>query len=235
MNSCFICKNSIKSPNAKTCSFVCRERKKFLDKIDRIQLKFNHPLKKIIKDSYEFTGDMKKVAEVIGLNRTDTYGIIKIFNHFGIKRKPPGGFKIGGITDPASKVYRKNKIRMIYNNPSTDPKIRRKMSQGKSKHLLENQSKMTKYVAKILAKYEINFIQEKVVDIYIIDFAIGNIVLEIDGRGHYWRSHKDRKRDAFLISKGWKIIRINGDSRHLNRLGRKLKKFILSDQIPRRN
>ncbi len=235
MNACPICGNPIKTKNAMTCSWTCRERKKFLDKIERIQSKFKHPLKEIIHSTYNSGQTTRDIAQIIGLNRTDTHGIQHIFNHFGIKRRPGGGLKPGGITDSGSEAYRKNKIRMIYNNPSTNPIIRRKMTMGKSKHLLENQSEMTKYVARMLTKYRVNFIQEKVVDIYIIDFAIGNIGLEIDGRGHYGRFQKDRKRDAFLVSQGWKIIRIKGDMRKSSSFKRNLKKLIVSGQIPSRN
>jgi len=223
MNTCPICGKKIKTKGAKTCSYKCRERKKFLDKIDNIQSKFKDPLKKILENAYNSGKSLCEIAEFIGLNRTNTYGIQNIFNHFEIKRRQVGGFIKGGITDPSSEAYRKNKIRMINNNPSTHPEIRKKMSIGKSRSLLKNQSKMTLYVANFLLKNKVNFIQEKVVDKYILDFAIENIDLEIDGKGHYSKKHKDKERDD------------NGDTKHLNQLRRKLKKLIASGQIPRSN
>ena len=235
MNTCIICGCPVKSRGSKTCSFACRERNKFLDKVESIQSRFDYPLKEIIESLYSEGLSMKQICEMLGYNPASSHCHIKLFNHFGITRRISGGFKKGGITDPTSIVYRKNKTRMIHNNPSTDPIIRRKMNIGKAKHLLENQSEMTKYVVKILTKYKVDFIQEKPVDIYIIDFVIGNIGLEIDGRGHSKRSQKDRKRDILLTSQGWKIIRINGDMRKPNSLRRKLENLILSGQIPSGN
>jgi len=235
MNACPVCGNPIKTRNAKTCSFTCRERKKFLNWIGKIQSKFKEPLEKIISDAYNSGKYLFEVAEIIGLSRNNTHGIQNIFEHFRIKRRPRGGSVSCGISDSTSEAYRKNKIRMIYNNPSHNPRIRRKMTESFRKHLLKKQSEMTKFVANIFKEFNVDFIQEKVVNTYIIDFAIKNIALEIDGRGHYDRIENDRKRDRFLISQGWKIIRVKADSRFPHRLRRKLENLIISGQIPNRD
>ncbi len=235
MNACPICGNPIRIRNAKTCSYACRERKKFLNWIKNIQSKFKEPLKNIISDTYNSGKSLLDIAEIVGLSRNNTHGIQNIFNHFGIKRRSGGGFKRGSVTDPASEVYRNNKIRMIHNNPSTDPEIRKKMSQGMAKSLLKNQSEMTKFVVNILKEFNVDFIQEKVVDKYILDFAINNIDLEIDGKVHWERRQRDQKRDRKLISFGWKIIRIQARVDRLPNLRRKLKELILSGQIPSRD
>lgn len=235
MNLCIICGKPIKSWNANTCSLACRERKKFLDKIKIIQYRFKQPLKKIISDAYNSGKHMFEVAEILGINPSNTHTTQNIFNHFGIKRRPVGGFKIGGITDPSSKAYRKNKIRMIHNNPSLNPGIKKRMAINRSKYLLKNQSKMTKFAVNVLKEFNIDFIQEKPVNFYILDFAIDNINLEIDGKNHWQRKQHDQKRDKKLVSLGWKVIRIQAHIDRLPSLRRKLIKFIISGQIPSRD
>ena len=231
----FICGSRVHYKTSNTCSLICREKMRFLNKIEFIQSQFDYPLKDIIESLYNEGLSMKQICEMLGYNPTSSHCHIKLFNYFKIKRRPIGGKKPGGITDPHSRAFKENRIRMIENNPSCDPKIRAKMNIGYRQYLLKTQSEMTKMVADILRKYGINFIQEKMEGKYLIDFAIGNIALEIDGRGHYSHSSRDKIKDTFLASKGWKIIRINGDSRYLHRLRRKLKELILSGQISGRN
>ena len=199
MNVCPVCGNPVKFRNTKTCSYTCRERKKFLNKIDRIQSKFKEPLKKVISDAYNSGKYLPDVAEIIGLKRNDTHGIKNIFNHFGIKRRPRGGNTRGNVI-------------WLRNNPS----------------------KLTRFVMKILDQFKIRYEHEKPVDKYILDFAIGNIDLEIDGSIHYGKEfeEKDRKRDIKLSSIGWKVIRVYGVIKFPHRVRRKLEQLIISGQIP---
>lgn len=235
MNTCIVCGRPNKSRNSKTCSFTCRERKKFLDKVESIQSQLDYPLKEIIESLYNEGLHMWQACEMLGYHPLSSHCHMKLFDHFDIKRRPPGGNWIGGITDPTSEAYRKNIARMINNNPSANPEIRKKMNLRKAKHLLANQSELTKLAVKILKEFNVDFVQEKLADKYILDFAIDNIDLEIDGRGHYGHLEKDMERDSVLSSLGWKIIRINADIRRPHILRRNLKKLIISGQIPSRN
>jgi len=52
--------------------------------------------------------------------------------------------------------------------------------------------------------------RERPCGFYFIDFAFEDqmIALEIDGKQHALRQDSDKKKDAYLLSKGWKVYRI---------------------------
>lgn len=56
----------------------------------------------------------------------------------------------------------------------------------------------------------IRFIQQYIVKPFIADIFISdtNILVEIDGNSHEGREEYDRRRDAYLAAKGYRIIRI---------------------------
>jgi very-short-patch-repair endonuclease len=58
---------------------------------------------------------------------------------------------------------------------------------------------------------------------YIVDFVChaAHLVIEIDGGQHYERIHlaRDRRRDAFLASKGFQVLRFNNHDVLTNRAG----------------
>lgn len=49
---------------------------------------------------------------------------------------------------------------------------------------------------------------------YRLDFAIPDLKIAIECDGEHWHkknNHKDRKRDWFMIKRGWKILRFRGN------------------------
>ena len=69
-----------------------------------------------------------------------------------------------------------------------------------------------KYFMTVLMNAKIKFVFEKKAGRYFIDFALskGRIALEIDGSQHKWpdRKKKDQKKDEYLVSKRWRVLRI---------------------------
>lgn len=78
-------------------------------------------------------------------------------------------------------------------------------------------------------KLSLSYEREKKVGKYFIDFAIGNIAIEIDGVQHEREDRKihDEVRDEFLESQGWKIYRVKwkNDNMHSKKLEELLKKL----------
>ena len=63
-----------------------------------------------------------------------------------------------------------------------------------------------------LRLYPVRFIRQKVIGRYVVDFycAKANLVIELDGSGHYTEKGKqyDEERTAFLEGYGLKVVRI---------------------------
>ena len=81
----------------------------------------------------------------------------------------------------------------------------------------QSRNKLTLSYPEILARdklkeLKIYFIRELRINKYFIDFALPDlkIAIEIDGQQHKLKERKksDIKKDAFLNSRGWKVIRI---------------------------
>lgn len=75
-----------------------------------------------------------------------------------------------------------------------------------------SQSKPEREAEQILLNYGLEFAKEHRVGKYFLDFAFvkEKVDLEIDGRQHEDAEVriKDDKRDRFLISLGWKVVRV---------------------------
>ena len=67
-----------------------------------------------------------------------------------------------------------------------------------------------KFWERVLHNNKINYIREKTVGKYFLDFVIGDIDLEIDGKQHRYkeRHESDLKRDEFLRKQGYFVYRI---------------------------
>lgn len=62
----------------------------------------------------------------------------------------------------------------------------------------------------VLLNNDIKYEREKHIDKYFLDFAIGSVDLEIDGKQHEYddRKKSDEERDAYLTSIGYSVYRI---------------------------
>lgn len=63
---------------------------------------------------------------------------------------------------------------------------------------------------RVLENNKIEYVREKKVGKYFLDFVIGNLDLEIDGKQHQYKERKesDLKRDEFLRNEGYFVYRI---------------------------
>ena len=52
------------------------------------------------------------------------------------------------------------------------------------------------------------------IDNYIVDFLCtdNKLIIELDGSQHFENSNYDKKRDEYLSSKGYKVVRITNDN-----------------------
>ena len=90
-----------------------------------------------------------------------------------------------------------------------------------AKILRKNMTKEEKHLwYDFLRIYPVRFIRQKVIGKYIVDFycAKANLVIELDGSGHYTEGGKeyDAQRTAFLNQYGLKVIRIPNTEIHKN-------------------
>lgn len=110
--------------------------------------------------------------------------------------------------------YRKFHVK---HSPDSIEKQRQKMKGRKRWHIYGNMMSFPeRYFKKILTDNRIKFEQEVFIKNentkhgYFLDFKIGNIDLEIDGKQHKFpdRAKRDEVRDDFLRSKGYFVYRI---------------------------
>ncbi len=90
-----------------------------------------------------------------------------------------------------------------------------------AKTLRKNMTKEEKHLwYDFLRIYPVRFIRQKVIGKYIVDFycAKANLVIELDGSGHYTEDGKeyDAQRTKFLEQYGLKVIRIPNTEIHKN-------------------
>jgi len=83
-----------------------------------------------------------------------------------------------------------------------------------AKELRKNMTKEERHLwYDFLRDYPVRFLRQKILGKYIVDFycAKANLVVELDGSGHYSDEglENDRKRTAYLTQYGLKIIRIS--------------------------
>lgn len=114
------------------------------------------------------------------------------------------------------------------NNPAKHPDVRRKISEAKKrdnpglmpmllanrKRRLKRPSSLERKMARALAHAGIPFVREYQVGRYFIDFALVPIKVAIECDGSRWHDlnrEKDRRRDNYLRSWGWLVLRYRGE------------------------
>lgn len=197
---------SLKTENRKFCSLDCC-------------LKNNNRILKMNREDVN-----KKISKK--MKKIDSKGIcLNCHSEFEKRRK--------------TTVYcsRKCQSKHISNKPENKERISRLFSvltkkrhdEGDTRIGWQHRNKFSlSYPEKVTFDYliyhSIEFERELKVGKYFIDFAFINkkIALEIDGRTHddIEVIKKDRRKDKFLKSKGWKICRIKwiNDNKHFDRL-----------------
>lgn len=104
---------------------------------------------------------------------------------------------------------------------------KRKISEKRKQYLLENPDKVPYklnhyskgrsyaevYWKAVLDSHDLKYIEQYQIGLYSLDFAFvdAKIDLEIDGNQHFLDErivNSDKRRDEFLTSQGWQVIRI---------------------------
>lgn len=134
-----------------------------------------------------------------------------------------------GLDKPEISLETREKLRQNSLNRKHTEETKRKISEKRSQYLKDHPDKVPyklnhysqgrsypeEYWKIILDSNNINYIEQYQIGPYQLDFAIFNlnlkIDLEIDGDQHYLDERivaSDKRRNAYLYDKGWKIIRI---------------------------
>ncbi len=84
---------------------------------------------------------------------------------------------------------------------------------------------------------ELNYISQKVIGNYIVDFVVGKKIIEIDGASHF-EAHQavyDKERTDYLEKCGYEVIRVRNEhivSFDMNRLKIKTKRIVAKPILP---
>ena len=109
----------------------------------------------------------------------------------------------GPLSEETKKKISQSRIKYLRENPDMVPYRLNHYSQGRSYP--------EEYWKGVLDSNGISYIEQLQIGPYQLDFAIGNIDLEIDGYQHYLDERivaSDKRRNEYLENLGWKIIRI---------------------------
>ncbi len=89
-----------------------------------------------------------------------------------------------------------------------------------NRRLAGNRNKMTypeKVAFDFLTRNSISFEHQKQIGKYFVDFCVNDVIIEIDG-ARWHNAEKDKIRDSFLESLGYKVYRIDSKERIDNRI-----------------
>ena len=166
--------------------------------------------------SFSSRKNRKETNRKISLSILERRNFIKLKTDFTVRYCKDCHKKLGfrNKTGYCRSCYRKFHVE---HTPESIEKQRQKMKGRKRWHIYGNMMSFPeKYFKKILTDNRIEFEQEVFIKNentkhgYFLDFKIGNIDLEIDGKQHKFpdRAKRDEERDAFLRSKGYFVYRI---------------------------
>ncbi len=130
-------------------------------------------------------------------------------------------------SDATRKKISLSRIKFLDEHPHMVPYVLNHKSKG--------ESYPERYWREVLTDHGIDFIQEHRVSRYRIDFAIGNVALEIDGEQHYVDErvkNSDLRRNEVLARLGWKTIRVRwAEYQRLDEAEKERFRFSLLDKI----
>jgi len=114
--------------------------------------------------------------------------------------------------DSSNRLAAKHSARMKENNPSHNKESKEKICSSLAKTLKSNPTFHENLFIEFFKSAGIDFEHQKIVGNYIADFAIGSLLIELDGRGHSSRKTTDRIRDKALNDLGFDVVRVDQDS-----------------------
>jgi very-short-patch-repair endonuclease len=119
------------------------------------------------------------------------------------KKLSDAGKSRGPLSEETKKKISESRIKYLRENPHMVP--------YKLNHYSKGRSYPEEYWKAILDTHGISYVEQYQIGPYQLDFAIGNVDLEIDGDQHYLDERvvaSDKRRNEYLKNLGWKIIRI---------------------------
>ncbi len=134
-----------------------------------------------------------------------------------------------GLTKDTDDRVKKASERLVANNPSKNPEVRKKMTESFRKTMIEHPerhpnfimnkkgfiSSIEKKMKALLDNLCIEYAQQLPIRQYFVDFAIEKEKICIECDGHYWHTEKTKERDAKrqleIESLGWTVIRFGED------------------------
>tara|TARA_R110000850_G_scaffold54418_1_gene129580 strand:- start:163 stop:906 length:744 start_codon:yes stop_codon:yes gene_type:complete len=126
----------------------------------------------------------------------------------------PVGDKHWSKTNPSllAKCANESSLRMSKRNPISKPGVAELIAQTKSVLYFANPTFHEGLFIDILDSLGVTYEFQTPIGKYIADFKVGNVLVELDGRGHASRKATDIIRDQFLCGLGFYVVRINQDS-----------------------
>lgn len=106
---------------------------------------------------------------------------------------------------------KKENLKTYWKNLSYEEKIKR--TEKARLKCRANPSSIEIAISLVLEELEIEFASQKLIGAYIVDFYLPNRNLVIECDGDYWHGsdrakEHDKKKDLFLESKGYKVLRL---------------------------
>lgn len=112
----------------------------------------------------------------------------------------------------------------------------RELLAERSKNMLDSPTPIEVELSKKLDRIGVYYIRQHVISPYIVDFYIPgrNLIIEADGKIHLQHKDYDAKRDKYLKSLGYRIIRLSG-RRVFNMKTSELRRVIFNIQVSKRS
>lgn len=127
--------------------------------------------------------------------------------------RPSGDTHWGKLnTEAWDKKSRESSTRMSKNNPIHKDGVAELIAKTNSKKWKEEPTLHESLIITLFDSLNVPYDFQMPVSKYVPDFVVyGNIIVEIDGRGHASRKTTDRIRDKALCDIGFFVVRINQD------------------------
>lgn len=114
--------------------------------------------------------------------------------------------------DALAATSKASSMRMTKNNPVHKKGVAEKIALTNSERFKQTPTFHESLMIELFDLIDMPYEFQPAISKYVPDFVVcGNVIVEIDGRGHASRKASDLVRDQFLCSLGFYVVRINQD------------------------
>lgn len=194
-----------------------------LESLKLIENTFKIPFEKVINDLHINEGiSILRIAKQAKVTRFIIYNLCKDFNlktnscaESAIHKYKFFKHWADGTNKANSKAARMASERMKSNNPSKNKKYSHKRALTMEQIFVKKILPQELIFKNILDNNSVKFVMQKAIGPYNVDFLVGKLVIEIDSTDKWGveRRMSALKKDTYLRSLGYKVLRIN--KRHL--------------------